>query len=144
MKRIVTRAALLGAASLLGLIGSALLAIPQDFLAMSGIRVEREPSLMSELSAPGGLLVAAALVMALGAFRTRFTDLGLLVGTIVYGAYGAGRIVSLLVNGTPSASIIMATVLEVGIVLGFQLLRRGSIKAAREDRRYAQLWEVVI
>lgn len=144
MNRIVTRAALLGSASLLGLIGGALLVAPQEFLAMSGIGVERDPSLMSEVSAPGSLLLVAAAVMALGAFRARFADLGLLVGTIVYGAYGAGRLVSLLVNGTPSTSILTAMVLEVGIALSLHLLRRRRSTTAPQDLRYAQPWELVI
>ena len=115
MSRVLTRVTLAGSGAILGLVGGALLVSPQAFLNSSGIVVTRDPGLMSELAAPAGILLVTGALMMFGAVRLRFAKVGLTAGAIVYGTYGAGRLVSMALHGLPQQALITATVIEVGI-----------------------------
>lgn len=117
MKQIVTRLALSGSGALLGLIGGALMFDPKSFLAMNQVLVERDPGLMSELSAPSGVLIATAALMWVGAIKLRFARLALMVGAVIYGSYGIGRMVSLILHGPPSEALVSAMVIEVAVAV---------------------------
>lgn len=127
MKRILTRAVLAGSGTLLGLIGGALLFAPKAFLEMSHVFVKRDASLMSELSAPSGILLIACAVMILGTIRIKHADLALLVGAIVYGGYGMGRLISIGLHGVPSESLLTATIIELGVAATLVALRQRQI-----------------
>ena len=105
---------------MLGLIGGALMISPKAFLEMSHVLVESDPGLMSELAAPGGLLIVTGTLMLIGAVKLRFASLALAVGVVVYGSYGIGRVVSMMLHGLPSQSLVSATIIEFAIaaVLG--------------------------
>lgn len=126
---ISTRIALAGSGAILGLIGSALIVSPKSFLETSGIMVERDAGLMSELTAPAGTLLVTGALMILCAIRQRFADAGLVAGAIVYGTYGAGRLVSMVLHGMPSQSLITATLIELGIAATLTVLRMTSATA---------------
>lgn len=115
--KIITRLALIGSGAILGLIGGALMISPKAFLETSHVFVERDPGLMSELAAPGGLLVATGVFMLIGAAKLRFASMALATGAVVYGSYGIGRVVSMLLHGLPSQSLISATIIEVAIAV---------------------------
>ena len=115
MKQVITKIALMLAGVILALIGGALMLFPRAFLETSGVFVDRDPGLMSELSAPSGVLIATSALMLVGAIKPRLTRLALFVGALVYGSYGIGRIVSLSLHGLPSESLITATVIEIAI-----------------------------
>ena len=115
MSRVLTRVTLAGSGAILGLVGGALLVSPQAFLNSSGIVVTRDPGLMSELAAPAGILLVTGALMMFGAVRLRLAKAGLTAGAIVYGTYGAGRLVSMALHGLPQQALITATVIEVGI-----------------------------
>lgn len=129
MIRISTRIALAGSGAILGLIGSALIVSPKSFLETSGIMVERDAGMMSELTAPAGTLLVTGALMILGAIRQRFADAGLVAGAIVYGTYGAGRLVSMVLHGMPSQSLITATLIELGIAATLTVLRMSGTSA---------------
>lgn len=96
-------------------VGLALVFVPVAFQASNGIDLGGDVNLINETRAPGSaLLVVASLVFA-GAFvpRLRFTAT-LLAGT-VYLAYGAGRLLSIALDGMPSAVLIQVMVLEVAL-----------------------------
>ena len=121
---LATRIALGGSGLLLAFIGSALLLAPGDFLALSHVFVDDDPSLFSELSAPSVLLLLAGFFMLLGAFRRRHSELALSIGALVYGSYGLGRLVSMVLHGVPSASLVAATLIELAVaamLLGLRL-----------------------
>lgn len=122
MKRLLTRLSLTGSGALLGVIGGALILAPQHFLEMSHVVITPDPGLMSELAAPAGLLLASSALMIYGAIRVRFATLALSIGIIVYGSYGAGRLLSMMLNGLPSESLIAATVIEVMVTAGLTWL----------------------
>ncbi len=100
---------------LLGGIGGSLVITPQAFLAMSNVIIEPDPGLLSELSAPGGLLVLVSIFMILGSVKENFTDLALSLGAWVYGSYGVSRLVGMASNGVPSESLVAATLIELGV-----------------------------
>ena len=133
MKRFVTRLVLAAAGGLLGVIGGALIISPRQFLEMSEVSVGRDPGLMSEIAAPGGLLLITGAFMILGAVRVRFANPSLLTGAIVYGSYGLGRLVSLFLHGLPSQSLIIAMFLELGISGVLIALRRNAGSGNRRE-----------
>ncbi len=131
MRQVVTRLTLAGSGALLGVIGGALMVDPQAFLHMSHVSVERDPGLMSELTAPSGLLLISGALMIFGAFKMRYSQLALLIGAVVYGTYGIGRGISMLVHGLPSESLISATVIELAIAICLSAL--GLTQRASQD-----------
>ena len=136
MRQVITRLTLAGSGALLGLIGGAIAFDPQAFLEISHVVIDRDPDLMSELTAPSGLLLVSGALMVLGAFKLRFSQLALMVGAIVYGTYGIGRGISMVLHGLPSESLISATVIEfaIAVCLGaLGLTQRASHEASRVD-----------
>lgn len=143
MRHIGTRIILVGSGALLSLIGGALMLKPKLFLAMSEAIVEHDPSLMSEVTAPSGILVATGIFMMLGAFKRRFANMGLTYGAIVYGSYGLCRLISQQLHGMPSDQLIVATQLEFGIAAILIALR--VREALREkDSAFTKFSEAVI
>ena len=115
MRQTMKRLVLAASGALLGLIGGALLIAPKAFLATSDVYVDRDPGLMSELAAPSGILILTGALMLISAFKSRLFDLALILGAIVYGTYGVGRVISMALHGVPSDSLIAATVIELAI-----------------------------
>ena len=71
MNHHLTRILLLFAGLMLFLIGAAILLVPHAFFAESGVTLGHDSSLLSEIRAPGGLLVACAVVALLEALWHR-------------------------------------------------------------------------
>jgi len=126
MRRIMTRFLLAGSGTLLGFIGAAMLTRTEDFLAMSDVQIAPNPSLLSELKAPSALLILAGATMLIGSVRTRFADLGLTVGAVVYGSYGLARLVGTVLDGLPTGSLLIAMLIELvlaGLLMALRLAR---------------------
>lgn len=115
MRHAIIRLVLTGSGALLALIGGALMLTPRVFLETSQVFVEHDPGLMSELAAPSGILMITGAFMLLGAIRMRFATLALLLGAVVYGSYGIGRVMSMALHGLPSESLISATIIELAV-----------------------------
>ena len=113
MKRYIIPILLSLAGGLLLAIGVAILLQPHAFFAASGITLGNEPGLLSEVRAPGGLLIGCAIVILLGAFRRSITHHALILAAMVYGLFGISRLVSIVLDGLPSSSIIGATAAEL-------------------------------
>ena len=113
MRTPITKLVLVGFGSILILIGAAMISAPKAFLAMSQVHIEADPSLLSELAAPSGILLIAGLFMMVGAIKRRFTEPAILVGAVVYGSYGIARLVTMFAAGIPSQSLVAATVMEL-------------------------------
>jgi len=108
-------------------IGAALLLVPVSFEASAGINLPVDPSLLSELRAPGGALLALGALTVAGAFLPRLAPTSLLVATLVYLSYGVSRAVGLLFDGPPSGSIVLAMIAELAVgIIGLWLLGRGG------------------
>ncbi len=110
-------------------IGGAILFEPVAFHATSGITVPADKSLLSELRAAGGALLAVGLVVVLGAFVARLTFTALTFATVLYLSYGASRVTSMILDGLPSSTLLAVTAFElgVGLVCAMVLVRHGYL-----------------
>lgn len=112
MKPSLTPALLLVSGFTLSVIGAAVLLLPHAFFATSGITLGDDASLMSEIRAPGGLLLASGVVVVLGAFRPAMRRQALIVAAIVYGSFGASRLLAIGIDGVPSEPLLGAMGVE--------------------------------
>ena len=104
----------LGLSGALGaVIGLAILIVPHAFFATNDIVLGTDPNLMSEIRAPGGVLIAAGIIMMSGAALSSLIQLGLLTGAVVFSMYGISRLISLVLDGVPSAALVSALVIEL-------------------------------
>ena len=106
-------------------IGGALLVSPHAFFAMNHIELGDDPNLLSEIRAPGGLLLAAGAIMIAGVAMRRLTRIGLVTAAVVYCSYGASRLLGILLDGAPSSSLIGAMMIElvVGVLTAVLVAR---------------------
>ncbi|MCP3166748.1 DUF4345 domain-containing protein [Myxococcus qinghaiensis] len=111
-----TKAVLVVAGASGSLIGAPLLFIPKVFHGWSGIDLGGQVSLLSEVRAPGGALLACGLLILAGAVWARMTFTSLVVSTTLYLSYGVSRILSLALDGAPAPELVAAMVAE--LVLG--------------------------
>ncbi len=124
---------LLGSSSLIALvIGASILFAPAWFHGFNGIELGADPSLLSEVRAPGGALMVLGALMGVSLFVPSFTQTSTLIAAAVYLAYGLSRLLSLGLDGMPSPGLLGATALElaIGVACVSALLRarprRGS------------------
>ena len=111
----------LGVAGITALgIGAFILAAPHAFYASYGIVLGQDPSLLSELRAPGAGLAAFGAVMLAGIVRPALRQAAVVAALTVFLAFPAGRVLGLVADGLPSGGILGALVLELAIA-GFCL-----------------------
>ncbi|MGJ3231326.1 MAG: DUF4345 domain-containing protein [Oceanicaulis sp.] len=123
MKKVLTRATLALSGALLVSIGGALLVSPPAFLEMSHVFIEPHPGLLSELTAPSGVLIVTGALMMLGAVKLRFARPALSAGAVVYASYGLGRLISMGLHGLPPDSLILATGIELAVAAALAAVR---------------------
>jgi hypothetical protein len=104
-------------------IGGALLFQPVAFEASAGIHLEGDVNMLSEVRAPGGALLAGGVIILSGVFFPAVTYTSVVLATLFFLSYGLSRILSMIIDGVPATSLIMATVAEVIIgILGIAIL----------------------
>lgn len=123
MIKTVRRIVLAASGGLLVTIGSAFMFKPKVFLEMSDVFIDHDAGLISELTAPSGVLLISGALLVLGAVKSRFDRLAVSTGLLVYGGYGLSRLLSMMLHGIPSASLVAAAVLELTIAATLLLLR---------------------
>lgn len=130
-----TRTLLLGAGGAAILIGSLLLLTPATLHAPNGVELGSNASLLSEIRAPGGALLATGVLIALGAFVESLTFTSVLVTALVFSSYGIARLVSFAIDGLPASALLAATAVELGVgfvaIVAFTNLRAKMPRAAR-------------
>ncbi len=106
-------------------IGAAILLIPVAFHATTGIELGGNISLLNEVRAPGGALLALGVLVMLGAFASRLTFTSLVVASLLYLSYGAARVLSMVVDGMPASELVLVAGLEIviGLACVFALLK---------------------
>lgn len=105
---------LLVIAGMIGIaIGGALLFDPVAFEASAGISLGENINLLSEVRAPGGALLAGGILILLGAFISKLTHTSVVLASLFYLSYGFSRILSMIIDGVPNTSLVMATVIEI-------------------------------
>lgn len=115
MSRIVSGLLALSGVVLL-YIGASVLVAPHAFYLSNEIVLGTDPSPLSEVRAPAGLLVLSGLLVGRGAFWRAYAPTSLAVAAAVYGTYGLSRLVGVLVDGWPSTGLVAAMGIE--LVLG--------------------------
>ena len=96
-------------------IGGFILASPHAFYASYGIALGTDPSLLSELRAPAANLAALGAVILAGVVRPAWAQVSTAIAVTVFLAFPAGRLLSLIVDGMPSGSVLGALAIEVAI-----------------------------
>ena len=126
-----TRIFLAVSGAIAALIGISILFIPHTFFASNHIALGTDPNMMSEIRAPGGLLLASGVVMVCGAIMRSVLRAGLLTSAVVFSMYDVSRLVSLALDGVPSSSILGALVIElvVGGIAAVLIARFGVARS---------------
>lgn len=106
-------------------IGGAVLAVPAAFYASNGIDIGGNVSLLNEIRASGGVLLAAGILILSGAFVASLTFTAVVVASLLYLSYGLSRILSFTIDGMPSEGLVQAAALEIviGVVCVYVLAR---------------------
>ena len=108
-------------------IGASILIAPHAFYASYEITLGSDPSLLSELRAPGAGLAALGGVILAGILRPALRQVAVMAALIVFLAFPAGRVMGLIADGMPSSGIVTALVLELAIAaLCLFAFRRGA------------------
>jgi uncharacterized protein DUF4345 len=119
-------------------IGAAVTLTPLAFAASNGIQLSTDPSLLSEVRAPGGALLACGLLILAGAAVRELRFSASLIAAAVYLPYGLARLVSLLIDGVPAEGLLAATAIELVIgALALIAVResRPTLSASRLTRK---------
>lgn len=124
MKNLKSVRIFLFAAGIIGIIiGASLLLTPIAFEASAGIRLDNEVNILSEVRAPGGTLMAAGILIASGAFISGMTYISIVLTALFYLSYGLSRTISIILDGLPTDTLVMATVSEIIIgLIGLYIL----------------------
>ena len=96
-------------------IGASILWTPVQFHAANGIQLGDDASLLSEIRAPGGALLALGFLMLVGTFSRSFLTASTSIAAVVFLAYGASRLFSIALDGAPGSGLIGAMVIELVI-----------------------------
>lgn len=96
-------------------IGGAILFNPAAFYATNGIELGGSISLLNEIRASGGVLLAAGILIISGGFIAGLKFTAVVISALLYLAYGFSRVLSFVVDGMPSDGLVMAAGLEIFI-----------------------------
>lgn len=124
------RALLVLSGGVLLAVGPAVLVQPGGFT--SAPTIGASASLMSELRAPGGLLLVAGGFVLWAGLRAERLCAALALSALLYGTFGVSRLLSVALDGVPSAAILGAAAVELlfgGVALAM-LVRRDPAGAA--------------
>ncbi len=133
MTHIPTRIFVGAVGGLLIAVGTGLMFQPHDFSAANGIILGDNPSQLSEIRAPGALLIISALFMLISVGRARLLEPALALIAGIYGSYGLARLFSLMIDGPPSHSLVQAMIIELVIagLSSIAWLRFRSMQSAK-------------
>lgn len=98
-------------------IGGAILFNPAAFYASNGIELGGNVSLLNEIRASAGALLAAGMLIISGGFIASLKFTATVVSAFLYLAYGLSRVLSFVVDGLPSDGLVLAAGLEIIIGL---------------------------
>ncbi len=110
---------------LLLVIGATLLLAPHAIHASNGVSLGDNPSLLSEIGAPGGMLAVSGAVALIAVFSASLRRSAMLLSVLIYASFGMARLLSIAMDGIPPTTIVGATALELALALaGLALLWR--------------------
>lgn len=97
------------------IVGVEVLLMPQNFYASEGVLLGSNPSLLSEVRASGGMLASGALVIFASIVRPAVRSLAMTLSVLIYGSFGLSRLFSLVMDGMPSNTLLVATFIELTV-----------------------------
>lgn len=113
---------LFGAGAIAIAIGGFILIDPVAFHANAGIEVGNQIALRNELRAAGGALLAVGLLSMGATVIARLRSIALTTCALIYGAYGATRVLSFLVDGVPNFTLVWIAVIELAVAAACAVL----------------------
>ena len=105
-------------------IGGLILFAPQTLHDLNGIKLDPSPAMMSEIRAPGGLILVIGLFACAGLLWTSLERMALQAASLILLTYGVSRLVSLPLDGIPPEGLLAAMVIEIGLGTWCALLSR--------------------
>ena len=119
-------------------IGGIILLWPVDYFATNGVDITGNISLLNEIRAPAGALLAVGILILAGAFVPQLTFTSTLMATLLYLAYGSARMLSMLVDGQPTTGLIIVAALEIiiGLVCLFAFVKYGAASLSLVERKH--------
>lgn len=119
-------------------IGAFILMEPYSFYASYGITLPSDPSLLSELRGPAANLAALGAVIFAGSFRPAFARVSAAIALTVFLAFPVGRMASIVLDGVPSESVLVALAVEIviGVLLITAFIKRPELKALGKQSGY--------
>jgi hypothetical protein len=106
-------------------IGAAILFAPVAFYATYGIELDGNFSMLNEIRAPGGAMLASGILIITGASVDKLAFTAVVVSTLLYLSYGLSRVMSIAVDGMPAKGLVQAAALEIitGLACVFVLVK---------------------
>jgi len=98
-------------------VGGSILTVPVSFYATNNINIEGNISLLNEIRASGGVLLASGILIFLGTFVAKLTFTSTVIASLLYLSYGLSRILSVVIDGMPAEGLVQAAILELIIGL---------------------------
>ena len=123
-------------------IGGAILFVPELFHAANGIELGGSSSLLSEVRASGGALLAMGTLIMLGSFFAGLTFTSVVVSSLLYLSYGLSRILGMTVDGMPAEGLVQAAALElvIGLVCVFVYVISQRVCSGVKSRDDSAAW----
>ena len=98
--------------SWLSFVGGATLFMPVKMRASMGIDIAENINLINDARASFALLLAIGILTILGAFKDKLAYTSTLVVSILFLSLGAGRLLSILLDGMPIGGLVGGTIVE--------------------------------
>lgn len=99
------------------IVGIGQLFFPVAFEASSGVILDGNISLLSEMRGAGGTLLGGGIIIMVGAFRASLRELSLMVTILISLGYGLARVYGMLVDGIPHRVLVGVAIGELMIGL---------------------------
>lgn len=116
MASIQTKIALSLSALTLGTVGSLVVFAPVSLFELNNIALDPSAAMMSEIRAPGVLILFGFALAMAGLKNDRLLRPALTLSAVLLLSYGVGRLISLPMDGIPPVSLLAALAIE--LVLG--------------------------
>lgn len=98
-------------------VGIGQLFFPVSFEASSGVVLDGNISLLSEMRGAGGTLLGGGIIILAGAFRASMHGLSLILTALISLGYGLARVYGMLVDGMPHQALVSVAIGELVIGL---------------------------
>lgn len=119
---VIQKALLIVSGMLLIVIGMSIFISPGDFYSSNNIDIGVNVSLLNELKASAGLLLAAGMFIIYSVFVKKYSDVALRLTILIYLSYAGARGVSMIADGLPASGLVLATALEAAVGLACLLV----------------------